>query len=178
MGSGHRSGGSVGGVGTGGEYRDGNGGSAYVDLVEDATVGDVRRSGIGPLIFWALLSLSAVVVNSWGQQAPGSNATSGAPAAMMIPSKVAPQFPAQAYGQGVPARPVAPAVVAVPMASPVTPTMPRGFVPATPPRGVTAPPPPIAVAPAAVVSPPVPGVGPNVMRSAPPIAQPFVPGPH
>jgi hypothetical protein len=81
-----------------------------VDLVEDATV---VRSGIGSLIFWALLSLSAVVVNSWGQTSP-SAVSSGAPAMS------AGQFPAQAYGRPSPVILPPPAALAPPPKGPGT----------------------------------------------------------
>jgi hypothetical protein len=67
MGSGHSRGGSIGGVGTGCEYRDYSGCGLNVDLVEDAKVGSMNEGvSLLPLIFWALLSLTAVVASSWG----------------------------------------------------------------------------------------------------------------
>ena len=69
MGGRHPCPGDLGGIGTRGEYRDFDGSRVYLDLVEDAEVGSMMNEGVslGPLIFWALLSLSAVVANSWGQ---------------------------------------------------------------------------------------------------------------
>lgn len=55
------------------------------------------RSGIGTLVFWTLLSLSAVVVNSWGQtpSATPSAAMTAGPVGQPLPL-VSRNFPAQA----------------------------------------------------------------------------------
>ena len=85
MDSGHSGGRGVVDIDTWAEHRDFIGRGAYMDLVSHAKVGSVRGEEVSlkSLVFWTLLSLSAVVINSWGQT---PMPTAGAPVSPMAPS--------------------------------------------------------------------------------------------
>lgn len=136
MGSGYFGGVDIDRVDPRAEYRVGNGRGAYVDLVADQEVGGMNkgmRTGLGPLVFWALLSLSAVVANSWGQtpMATQTPSVSAAPPKTIVwPSPVQRVMPGS-----IPAQAMGPQTVAPVVSSPVPTVLPKNYVPGPAPGG-------------------------------------------
>lgn len=99
-------------------------GGMHVDLVADQEVGSMN--GLRPLMFWAILSLAAVVVGSYQPTTSSSIEVAQAQTAS-VSKTTAPRFPVQAFGPG--AQPSPAAVVMKPSAV-VTPPMvyPKGYV--------------------------------------------------
>lgn len=82
MGSGYSRGGSTLNSGPWNEHGDYSGRSADVDLVSHQEVGSkMRESGLGSLVFWAVMGLMAVVVSAY--QPGRENAVSAPPGAVV-----------------------------------------------------------------------------------------------
>jgi hypothetical protein len=133
MDTGHRSGWGAGSPGSGNDYRHDDGGSAYVDLVAHAKVGGVREVvSMKNLIFWPMLALTAVVINSYQPGAQAQTATATATQTVPTPTSSPTVVPIQSISPTPQMNPTNPPVTTATATSTVVPNQRKAPVSAEP----------------------------------------------